>query len=139
MLDNLQMVKQVLEKCDEKTHYPLIKQLLMKINRNIARIEKEFNSSDETSIVELLHEEIHPMLRHLSERYPSLVAPITLYFNQLDEELGIVYRKRKAFEESVSMVNQSISAYLEQGEKDLQQILPHYFEKYQTDGVEFEM
>ena len=139
MLDNLQMVKQVLEKCDEKTHYPLIKQLLMKINRNIARIEKEFNSSDETSIVELLHEEIHPMLRHLSERYPSLVASITLYFNQLDEELGIVYRKRKAFEESVSMVNQSISAYLEQGEKDLQQILPHYFEKYQTDGVEFEM
>lgn len=139
LLDNLNQVKNVLIRAHETSNYPLLGQLLLKVNRAIARLEKEFNSQDETSIVELLHEEIHPLLQYLRNKYPQVAGIITIYFNSLDTELGIVYRKRKAFEESVTMVNNAISTYLSQEEIYLQDMLPHYFEKYQTDGVEFEM
>lgn len=139
MLDNFERAKTLLERCLEVSHYPLLKQLLMKINRSIIRLQEGFNSNDETSLVELLHEEVHPLLRHLHTKYQQLTGVITMYFNYLDADLGIVYRKRKAFEESVAMLNNAISNYLNQQQVDLQEQLPHYFEKYQTDGVEYEM
>ena len=111
----------------------------MKVNQVIQRLESEFNSQDETGIVELLQDEIHPLLKHFCKKYPQVAGTITVYFNCLDADLGIIYRKRKAFEESVSMLNSAISNYLSQEEELLQNMLPHYFEKYQTDGVEFEM
>lgn len=139
LLDNLKQVKNVLIRTYEASSYPLVGQLLMKVNRAINRLKKDFNSQDETSIVELLQEEIHPLLRHLRSRYPQVAGMVTLYFNYLDPELGIVYRKRRDFEQSVTMLNNAISNYLSQEEVQLQAMLPHYFEKYQTDGVEFEM
>ncbi|MDX1942170.1 MAG: hypothetical protein SFU99_16520 [Saprospiraceae bacterium] len=139
MLDNLNLAKKVLEKSNSVAHYPLASHLLMKLNRKIAQLQQEFNSQDETAIVELLHEEVHPMLQHLRKRYSDLAGPIAHYFDSLDADLGIIYNKRKDFEESVAMLNSHISSYLEKAQRDLQQMLPHYFEKYQTDGVEFEM
>lgn len=139
LLDNLERAKKILEKCNEIAHYPLINQLLMKIGRSIERLNQEFNSNDETGIVDLLHSEVHPLLRHLRKRYPDLAGAVTNYFNHLDTELEIIYRERRAFEESVAMVNHEISMYLEKEQRDLQKMLPHYFEKYQTDGVEYEM
>lgn len=139
LLDNLQQVKSVLIRCYEVSNFPLVSQLLMKVNKTIKRLETEFNSQDETGIVELLHDEIHPLLKHFRKKYLPVAGVVTIYFNGLDAELGIIYRKRKAFEESVAMLNSAISNYLSQEEEDLQNMLPHYFEKYQTDGVEFEM
>ncbi len=139
LMDNLQQAKNVLFRCHEASNYPLVSQLLMKVNQVIQRLESEFNSQDETGIVELLQDEIHPLLKHFCKKYPQVAGTITVYFNCLDADLGIIYRKRKAFEESVSMLNSAISNYLSQEEELLQNMLPHYFEKYQTDGVEFEM
>ncbi len=139
MLENLSLAKQALERSFAESGYPLINQLLMKVQRYIHRLESDFNSNDETVILDLLQSEVHPMLRHMRERYPDLAGTVTKYFDKLDPELGIVYQKRKAFEDSVAILNQAISMYLEQEEQRLQRMLPHYFEKYQTDGVEFEM
>ncbi len=139
MLDNLNRVQVVLTRCYEASKYPLIRQLLMKTNQAIHHLEAEFNSNDETSIVELLQQEVHPLLRHLRNKYPEVAGVVTMYFNYLDAELGVVYRKRKAFEDSVAMLNNAISNYLSKEQLTLQSQLPHYFEKYQTDGVEFEM
>lgn len=139
MLENLSLAQQALERSFTESGYPLINQLLMKVQRYIERMQRDFNSNDETAILDLLQSEVHPMLRHMRERYPDLASTVTKYFDRLDPELGIVYRDRKAFEDSVAILNQSISTFLEQEERRLQLMLPHYFEKYQTDGVEFEM
>jgi hypothetical protein len=49
---------------------------------------------------------------------------------------GAVYRKRKDFEESISRINEAISAYLDEEEETAQSFFPHYFEKMKTDGVD---
>jgi hypothetical protein len=61
------------------------------------------------------------------------------YYSQLDENLGILYETRKAYEQSVNMLNKGMGEYLEEEDEKLQMELPHYFEKYKTDGVEYNM
>jgi hypothetical protein len=51
--------------------------------------------------------------------------------------MGVVYRRRKAFEESVSRLNERLSGYLDRQQTEAQQVFPHYFEKHQTDGIDY--
>jgi hypothetical protein len=111
----------------------------MLVNRNRKGLEAEFNSNDESRIVDLIQNEVHPIITQIRDRYPSLASNISSYFNYLDNDLGIVYQKRKAYEESVTSLNTAIGNYLEQEDKKAQEILPHYFEKYKTDGIEYDI
>ncbi|QEC52428.1 hypothetical protein EDD80_11021 [Anseongella ginsenosidimutans] len=43
------------------------------------------------------------------------------------------------FEQSLKQVNESLKASLEQAEATLQERIPHYFEKFKTDGWEFNL
>ncbi|MGA0560193.1 hypothetical protein ACO2Q8_26255 [Larkinella sp. VNQ87] len=42
-----------------------------------------------------------------------------------------------AYERSVEWVNTAVNEFIEQEEKRLQTIYPHYFERYRTDGTEY--
>jgi len=48
-----------------------------------------------------------------------------------------VYQRRKAFEESVTLINEAISSYLDMEEQTSQAMFPHYFERQKTDGVDY--
>jgi hypothetical protein len=66
------------------------------------------------------------------------MAPIIdSYFDQLDQELGVVYKKRKNFEDSLTKINEEVSDVLDKEQAKAQEVFPHYFEKYRTDGVEY--
>jgi len=56
---------------------------------------------------------------------------------KLDPELGVVYEKRKDYEQSVALINDKIAAYIDTQQEKAQQMFPHYYEKYKTDGVEY--
>lgn len=79
------------------------------------------------------------MFTQVLEDYPRLKGVVDKYFSQIDTDLGIVYRERKKFEDSVAQVNQAIGDYLEHAQEEMQATLPHYFEKYKTDGVEYDL
>jgi hypothetical protein len=51
--------------------------------------------------------------------------------------MGTVYRLRKEFEESVSLLNHRLAMYLDQEEAEAQTLFPHYFERHRTDGVDY--
>jgi hypothetical protein len=76
------------------------------------------------------------MIAHFEED-ENLQRPIARYRANLDPTFGVVYKRRKAFEESLGLINQAISDYLDDAETEAQKMFPHYFEKYKTDGVEF--
>lgn len=139
LIENLQRAAKLINYILENIRYPLLNQSLMKIERGIQELNKEFNSNDESRIVELLQTEIHPLLKQVQVEYSNLAIPISTYFEKLDSNLGIIYHQRKDYENSVSMVNNMIANYLEEQEKISQKALPHYFERYKTDGVEYDM
>src|SRR5687768_7644238 len=59
------------------------------------------------------------------------------YRSHLDPVFGVVYDKRRDFESTLSMINNMISNYLVEAQVAAQEMFPHYFEKYQTDGIEY--
>ncbi|MCH8277147.1 MAG: GAF domain-containing protein, partial [Bacteroidetes bacterium] len=94
-------------------------------------------SEDEHSLILLLQSELEPLFDRLSGYGDDVAEKVSTYRAALDETLGIVYRKRRAYEASVTQVNDCISAFLDQAEEKAQQMIPHYFEKYKTDGVDY--
>ncbi len=139
LIDNLERIVDILNRAIELGRFPLLNQYRMVSYRNIDGIQNNFSSNDESRIVEWLHTDIHPLFYQLRSKYPQLSAPIADYFSQLDPELGIIYKERRKYEESVTKLNNNIAAYLEEQQEEAQEIIPHYFERYKTDGVEYEI
>ncbi len=139
MLDNLQRVQKVMKAFRKRLSFQLLDIYLAKTEAFSSRLEEGgFVSSDESQIVELLTEEIHPLLRELAENYDNLPKGILKkYFEYLDPRLDIVYRQRRDYEDSVHQLNDLISRYIDKEVAKKQEILPHFFEKYITDGVEY--
>jgi len=61
---------------------------------------------------------------------------INQYQAELDTESKVLYKKRKDYEESVIKINDVVSAFIDEAQDEAQELYPHYFEKYKTDGVE---
>ena len=140
LVKNLTLLEDLLGKMFRKKNLPLLDAHLVKVNKIKRKIEENFVSNDETSIVNMITEEINPLLKKLAARHKSLMGKSYIkYLNAIDPELGIIYEQRKAFESSVNHLNTRISNFLENDNNELQKSLPHYFEKYKTDGVEYNM
>ncbi|MBK8505501.1 MAG: hypothetical protein IPL46_26875 [Saprospiraceae bacterium] len=100
-------------------------------------LDNAFDINQETVTNNLLIEEINPLLKQMRMQHPALQGAIDNYFNALDPKQEIVFEARRDFEYSLNKINHKISQYLEQQEAVNQKIIPHYFEKYKTDGIEY--
>ncbi|MEZ4883285.1 MAG: GAF domain-containing protein [Chitinophagales bacterium] len=139
LITNLQQIEKVLRVFREKLSFHLLDMRLLEVKTHLERLQLGFFvSSDESQIVELLKREIHPLLKHLVANHPQLPTNLLQeYFSLLDPELEIVYCRRREYEESVRILNRKTSAFLEEADQKMQKVLPHFFEKYKTDGVEY--
>ncbi len=139
LMKNLELVLGVLKQVENRAGYPLIGDYEFQVNSMQDQIRDGLNSGDEVRIVEFLKKQIEPLFSHLERHNPAISDSIQRYHSFKDDFLGIVYASRKDYEDSVALINETISAYIVEQEHVAQQILPHYFEKYQTDGVEYNL
>ena len=133
---NLELAKDVLQKIQQRMKLPLVDETLFKADAQLEKIGLGLASGDESSVLDFLKREINPLLVHFSEQ-EEFSADIEQYLAQLDPSFGVIYRKRRDFEESLGMINNMISNYLNEAQLAAQEMFPHYFEKYQTDGIEY--
>ncbi|MFT4605075.1 MAG: hypothetical protein ACI9W4_001814 [Rhodothermales bacterium] len=116
---------------------PALDELGFQLGRHIDQLTDGESISDESEPLDLLKHEVEPLLDKLGAIDHSIQKAVAEYREAIDPELGVIYRKRKDFEVSMTMVNERISEYLEEREEQAQQLVPHYFEKYRTDGVDY--
>jgi hypothetical protein len=135
---NLKLAKDLLGKIGNVKKLPLLEEVIYKIDEHVARINNGLASGDESNVLEFLKHEVNPLVDHFAghEEFQKIIAR---YKHNLDPVFGVVYKRRKAFEESLGLINKTISSYLDEAQVSAQKMFPHYFEKYQTDGVEFTM
>lgn len=133
----LQNAKDVLMMIYEKFPMGIIEEISFRIDESLESIKGGIGSGDEMTILYFLRHEIEPLLKHFRESGTLSIEPYQYYFSQLDSELGILYRKRKEFEESLTRINDKVAHLLEEQQSIIQKSYPHYFEKYKTDGVEY--
>lgn len=102
-------------------------------------ISKELRSQDESTFLSFLQSKIHPIFLHYQYLDERTERAVSTYFSSLDLEYQAIYKKRRSFEHTVALINQTVGDYLEKEQAQLQGLTPHYFEKYKTDGVEYNM
>ena len=61
------------------------------------------------------------------------------YIEAINEEKGIAFSRRRQLEKSMGTVISFINNYLENMQEDIQVAYPSYFEKFRTDGVEYDI
>ena len=137
LITQLSLAIDVLENACKRETLPIYKELMFRINTFLKEVKSELNAGDEINILEFLKREIYPVFNHIKDINKELSKKVNTYMNRLDPDLGVVYEKRKEYEKSVNRLNDKLSRYLDLKQKEAQKMYPHYFERYKTDGVEF--
>jgi GAF domain-containing protein len=108
-----------------------------RIERAMKRLDDGIDSGDEWTILDFLRREIEPWFDRLGQMDAEVNEQVIRYRAALDPGLGIIYQRRKEFEQSVAAINHVIAGFLDQEQEKAQAMFPHYFEKHQSDGVDF--
>ncbi len=137
LIDNLKEAKKVVKAILQDRSMPILDEIVFRIDQEHHKIAKGLNSGDESAVVDFLKNDIAPAFEHFRQIDAQYHQHIDHYQRLLDPNLGVIYNKRKSFEESLTQINEVISTYMDEVEEKAQEIFPHYFEKYKTDGVEY--
>jgi len=137
LIDQLQMARNIVKKAQQETFFPLLQEIEFKIDKYIASASDALFSDEEILIQDFLQDKIISLFEHLSSTIPGIAKDVKEYFAALDPQLKMIYRHRKAYEESIAVINDRIARFIDAEQASAQKVFPHYFERYVTDGVEF--
>ena len=137
LFDHLGLARAILDIAYRCKPLPLLAARAQRINTFMDGLQSALHSGDEVTIIDFLRRDVESLFSHIRAFCSELEEKIASYHAALDPRLGTVYKKRKAFEESVTRLNEVLSAYLDTEQEKAQAMFPHYFEKHKTDGVEY--
>jgi hypothetical protein len=137
LLTQLGLARDVLRAAHRACPLPVLDQLAFRVEKYAAEVELSLRSGDEMTVINFLRADVEPLFEHLRELEATVAAAVGAYREALDSRHGAVYVRRKAFEDSVTLVNDTVSTYLDLEEQAAQAMFPHYFEKQKTDGVDY--
>jgi hypothetical protein len=115
---------------------PILDEIGYRIERHARQIEQVLGSGDEVTVLAFLRQHVEPLFDQLAGFGPAARERLEAYRAALDPGLGTVYRQRRDYEESVTLVTDTIAAYLDAEEELAQSMFLHYFERQRTDGVD---
>ncbi len=139
MIEQLNAANDVMNQAIKYQPLPIYKKMKFRIDKYIQKVAKGLGAGDEIKVMDFIKTDVYPIFKHLKKLTPQLKEAVKAYNAQLDDELHIIYKKRKDYEDSVRSINDGIAEYIEEAQISAQKMFPHYFEKYQTDGVEHDM
>jgi len=137
LLEHLNLSLSVLEAASLAKPMTVLEEVHHRLAGESKRISAAISPADELELSRFIRTEVESLFPHIKHFSHEVVMAINKYEAALDPRLSTIYRRRREFEESVSKLNQYISLYLDREEADAQSLYPHYFEKHQTDGVDY--
>ncbi len=139
LIQQLNLAHEIIEKAENLYKLPIYRDLLFRIEKCIKNTKKGLNTGDEISLTTFLKNDIYPVFNHLKEINDELKIAVENYTNLIDSEIHVIYNERKKYEDSVTKINEELSNFLDAKQVDAQSMFPHYFERYKTDGIEYNM
>jgi hypothetical protein len=134
---HLELVATQLNRLQAIIQLPLLEGLEFKNESLRAAIEEHMTAEEETKVNDFLNNEVEPLFSHLQKTNDEAHKVVDEYFMQVNRDDSPLHSNRQQYEDSVAAINNAVLAYLEKEEDVIQQAYPHYFEKYRTDGIEY--
>jgi GAF domain-containing protein len=133
---HLRLALGVVEAARAARPLPILDETAYRIERYARQVEETLSSGDEVAVLSFIRQQVEPLFEQLAEFGPEARERLGEYRVALDPSLGTVYLRRREYEESVTLISDTISAYLDAEEDLAQSMFPHYFERQRTDGVD---
>lgn len=89
----------------------------------------------QTQIHHYITTTIHPLLEQFRNQ-PVFKKKIEKYFNLLDKKTLRFCVQRKKYDHAIQTINKNITDIIDTEQVAIQEVYPHYFERFRTDGVE---
>ena len=137
IIEQLELAQVVIKKAQANIPFPLLQEVEFKIDKFIISASDVLQSGEELNIQEFLQGQVVTLFNHLHSTEPSVKKEVEHYFSSLDPQIGMLYHHRKNYEESVSRINDALARFIDKEQAAAQKVYPHYFERYVTDGLEF--
>ena len=137
MLEQLDMASAILKKAQKETNFPLLGEIKYKIKKYRHSVANIILSDDEIAINQFLKQEVVDLFQQLKTIAPSVEEDVNKYFTAITSAVDMVYHYRKEFDESITHINKAIAKFIDKEQEEAQKMYPHYFERFVTDGVDF--
>lgn len=138
MYFRLGLLTGLLEKIKARSKMELTDELMSKASRWGSHILESITPELELDLLIFFKNEAEPLLSHFRNQSPQLDELIEEYFKAI-EPGGKAYASRRDLEKSFQMVNAAISNDLEALNNAIQETYPCYFEKFRSDGIEYDI
>ncbi|MGI9650132.1 GAF domain-containing protein [Chryseobacterium sp. RLHN22] len=101
-------------------------------------LNNEIKADTEQRFQRLLRDEIHPYLQGKLETNTdeNVRNKIKAYLSQITLQNQLFYSQRRNLDESITLVNRKLADVLDKSQVQAQEIFPHYYERFKSDGVE---
>ncbi len=129
----------ILKMAARQDKLPIYDELVFRLEQCVQEVSEEMRAGSESSIMRFLASEVDLVFKHLSSSEGKLGEHIAAYHDSLSETFNMRYEERRKFDESVLQINKALAENLDKAQQEAQAMFPHYFERYKTDGVEFNM
>jgi hypothetical protein len=139
LITQLRLARDVVEAAHDARRLPALDHLRYRIDEHLTQIAHDLAAGDEVGVIGFLRTEVESVFDHVAGFGEAVDRRIAAYRAALDPRLGAVYRQRRLFEDSVTRIGETISEYLDLEEEAAQSMMPHYFEKQTTDGVDHQI
>lgn len=139
LIAQFKLIATTLAEIKKQVNITLADELIFKCNNWLKAIETKNINEDNLKIAEFFDDEINPFLDYFKDNNPELAPVIKQYRDAINEETGIVYHNRRVLEKSMQTINGAINQYLEFFRDEVQLAYPCYFEKFRTDGIEYDI
>lgn len=134
----LNAAKKIIERAFVLEGLPIYEQYIFQIETFLGKLNSNFQVDSEQQINAFFEKDITTLFKYRMTS-TELKEDISTYFNGLDDKVNIVYKHRKDYDDTVSLVNKKMANLLDEKQLEAQEMYPHFFERFKTDGVEHNM
>ncbi len=139
LMIQLTSINEILEVAFDKEKLPIYEELMYRVNNWMESIKDTLYSSSEQNIFDFIQADVNPVFEHLKKKNKKLAGLVAEYENSINDETQTYYDHRKNYDETVMEINQELVTVLDKRQEEAQEMFPHYFERFKTDGIEHDM
>jgi hypothetical protein len=137
LVEQLELTEALVKELRLHHDLPILQEIGYKAGQYLQLIQQELTVENEAYVSSFIESEVTNGLHFLSLAYPDMQEHIQEHLDKVDPTKGTCCQHRKCYEQSVDMINHALSVYLQKEQEKLQSFFPHLYEKYRTDGIEY--
>lgn len=133
LVHQLQTLIALFDDLSKDSNLMILQQRKYELIRLKQEVQENLKTDTEQKIQHYLESVINPILKNSSF---SKIPIVLEYFEKVHPETTIFYEERQKFDTTLALVNEKLSLLIDSRQKEAQEMFSHYFERFNTDGIE---